>query len=57
MRELNEGPLAAGDCMREGCPSDTQIAVFDVDPLTGLMLGVIYECIVCGFSWVESYEN
>ena len=57
MRELNEGPLAPGACMQEGCPSDTQIAVFDIDPLTGLLLGTIYECIVCGFSWVVSYEN
>ena len=57
MRELNEGPLAAGACEREGCPSDTQIAVFDIDPRTGLMRGVIYECVVCGYSWVESYEN
>jgi len=57
MRELNEGPLAAGACMQEGCPSDTQIAVFDIDSKTGVMRGVIYECIVCGFSWVVSYED
>ena len=57
MREPNEGPIAAGACEREGCPSDTQMVVFDIDPRTGLLIGTIYECIVCGYSWVESYEN
>ena len=57
MKELDEGPLAAGACEREGCPSDTQIAVFDIDRTTGLMRGVIYECVVCGYSWVVGYED
>jgi len=57
MRDINEGPVAAGACEREGCPSDTQTVVFDIDQKTGLMRGVIYECVVCGFYWIDSYEN
>ena len=52
-----KGPIAAGACEREGCPSDTQTVVFDIDRKTGLMRGAIYECVVCGYGWVESYEN
>jgi len=47
----NAGPLAAGRCVNEDCPGDTQDVSMGIDPATGYTVTRL-QCTVCDTLWI-----
>lgn len=48
---MEKSPIAAGECVRQNCPSQSQDVEF-VMSKENKLIGMIYTCQLCGAEWM-----